>query len=415
MLVPVGPALQTAVLSALVALVVYARLAQPRDVAEVVFWSSAVLLAYIYAGYPLLLMVVRGFAGRPVRREPIEPTVCVFITANDEELVIEEKLANTLALDYPRERLDIVVASDGSVDRTNEIVGRFGTQVRLLAFSPRRGKIAAINDGMQSVTSEIVVFSDANTFLQRDAVRALVRNFADPDVGAVSGDVALIGERAALGPSEDLYYRYERWIQRVESEIGSMIGADGALYAIRRELFAPPPADTVLDDMAIPMAVVRAGRRVVFESAARASEQGSQSAAEEFARKSRVIAGAMQFMQRRDSSVPLNEPQVVLSLLSHKALRWLSPALGAGALVSSALLVTSAAGYTAVVAAELAILSLGVLGCLPRLRRFGPIAIAHYFCLLQTAAAYGFVRGIAGRQAVTWRRFERAHSPATLG
>jgi cellulose synthase/poly-beta-1,6-N-acetylglucosamine synthase-like glycosyltransferase len=414
-LVPVGLAFHLAVISVVVAFSAFVLTSTPLEAAELVFWCATVALFYIYVGYPAVLMVVRLVAGRPVHRASIEPSVCVFITANDEESVIGEKLQNTLALDYPRERLEVLVASDGSVDRTNDIVRSFGSQVRLLEFSPRRGKIAAINDGMATVASDIVVFSDANTFLERDAVRALVRNFADPEVGGVSGDVALVGERAALGPSEDLYYRYERWVQRAESEIGSMIGADGALYAIRRELFEPPAADTVLDDMAIPMAVVRAGRRVVFDGSARASEQGSQSATEEFARKARVIAGAMQFMQRRDSAVPLRTPQVILSLLSHKALRWLSPVLGAAALVSSGMLVTSAVGYAVIVGAELLVIGLGVAGCSPRLRRWGPVAVAHYFCLLQTAAAYGFLRGVARRQSVTWRRFERAHSPASAG
>jgi cellulose synthase/poly-beta-1,6-N-acetylglucosamine synthase-like glycosyltransferase len=301
------------------------------------------------------------------------------------------------------------------VDGTNQLARRFEPRVRVLEFFPRRGKTAAINEGMRQVTSDVVVFSDANTFLEPDAVRALVRNFADPHVGAVSGDVVLFGERAALGPSEDLYYRYERWVQRAESEIGSMIGADGALYAIRRELFVPPPADTVLDDMAIPMGVIRAGRRVVFDGAARAFEQGSESATEEFARKSRVIAGAMQFMRRRDSAVPAQAPQVILSLVSHKALRWLSPAFGAAALVSSVVLAPSSLLYTTLLGIEGGVLLMGAAGCVPRLRQIAPIAIAHYFCLLQTAAAVGFVRGLSGRQSVLWTRFTRGHSPAPAG
>ena len=194
-----------------------------------------------------------------------------------------------------------------------------------------------------------------------------------------------------------------------------MIGADGALYAIRRELFAPPPADTILDDMAIPMGVVKAGRRVVFDGGARAFEQGSESALEEFARKSRVIAGAMQFLRRRDSAVPLTSPQVILSLVSHKAVRWLSPAFGVCALASSVVLAPSSLLYTMVLCVEGTILLLGLAGCVPRLRRFGPVAIAHYFCLLQTAAIVGFMRGLAGRQSVKWQRFGRGQSPAPVG
>jgi cellulose synthase/poly-beta-1,6-N-acetylglucosamine synthase-like glycosyltransferase len=414
-LVPVGLLMHVVLALLIGATFLIARTVSTAELAAMIFWASASVLAYVYVGYPSLLAVIRLIAGRQVDRADIEPSVCVFITANDEAEIIEAKLRNTLALDYPADRLAVVLASDGSVDGTNELARRFEPRVRVLEFFPRRGKIAAINEGIHQVTADIVVFSDANTMLEPDAVRALVRNFADPQVGAVSGDVVLFGERAALGPSEDLYYRYERWVQRAESEVGSMIGADGALYAIRRELFTPPQEDTILDDMAIPMGVVKAGRRVVFDGAARAFEQGSESAREEFARKSRVIAGAMQFMRRRDSAIPATAPQVILSLVSHKALRWLSPAFGAGALFSSIVLAPSSLVYTAVLCIESAILVLGFAGCFPRLRAFGPVAIAHYFCLLQAAAAVGFIRGLAGRQSVLWRRFARGHSPAPVG
>jgi cellulose synthase/poly-beta-1,6-N-acetylglucosamine synthase-like glycosyltransferase len=264
-----------------------------------------------------------------------------------------------------------------------------------------------INDGIKSVTSEIVVFSDANTFLEPDAIRALVRSFADPSVGAVSGDVRLVGNRAALGPSEDLYYRYERRAQHAESEIGSMVGVDGALYAIRRRLFVAPAADTILDDMAIPMGVIRAGYRVVFEPDARAYEQGSTTAREEFARKCRVTAGAVQFLVRTDSAVPCGARQIIFSLLSHKALRWLSPVFGACAFVASLILASSSSAYAAVAVAQSVVLLLGIVGCVPVLRRVNIVALVHYFCLVQAAAAIGFLRGLGGRQSVLWRRFVR--------
>jgi hypothetical protein len=201
-------------------------------------------------------------------------------------------------------------------------------------------------------------------------------------------------------------------VQRAESEIGSMIGADGALYAVRRELFTSPPDDTILDDMAIPMGVVRAGRRIIFEGAARAYEQGSETAREEFSRKARVIAGAMQFIRRPDSSIPFSAPQVILSLISHKALRWLSPAFATAAFISSAALADASHGYAAAMAAQFALVALGIAGCAPALRRINIVAIAHYFCLIQMAAAIGFVRGVVGTQSVLWRRFAREHTPA---
>jgi cellulose synthase/poly-beta-1,6-N-acetylglucosamine synthase-like glycosyltransferase len=376
----------------------------------VIFWGSLLALVYVYALYPLILSLLRVVARRPIKVAPIEPTVCLFIAANDEAAVIESKLRNSLALDYPAGKLEIVVASDGSVDGTNEIVERFAPRVRLIAHWPRRGKIAAINHGLESVSSEIVVFSDANTFLKPDAIRALVRNFASEDVGCVSGDVVLIGDRAQLAKSEDLYYKYERWIQHAESDIGSMIGADGALYAIRRRLFTPCAPDTILDDMAIPMSIVRAGARIVYEPDARATEPGVESAAEEFARKTRVVAGALQFLARHDSSVPISAPQVILSLVSHKALRWLSPAFGMAVFLTSVTLAgTGLFGqYMVMSILQTVVLILGLAGCVPGLRSLSPIGLAHYFCLVQAAAAVGFAKGLAGRQSVLWRRFVRA-------
>ena len=405
-LLPVGPLFLGSCGLTAIGIVVVPAFVSMR-VTTFVFWLSLALLGYVYVAYPLLLALLRVIASRPHRKAAIEPTVCLFIAANDEASVIEAKLKNALALDYPPDRFDIVVASDGSVDGTNAIVRSFAPRVRLLEFSPRQGKISAINRGLSTIGSEIVVLSDANTFLEPNSVRALVANFADPAVGCASGDVVLVGDRAALGSSEDLYYLYERWIQHAESDIGSMIGADGALYAVRRRLFVAPAADTILDDMAIPMGIVRSGHRVVFEPYARAHEQGVETAREEFSRKARVVAGAIQFLTRRDSAVPLNLPQVILSMLSHKALRWLSPAFATSVFLASVALAGASHEYAAAAAAQGALVLLGIVGCVPRLRRVRLIGLAHYFCLVQSAAAVGMLQGLTGRQSVLWRRSMR--------
>jgi len=411
-LVPVGPiflAVCSVALFAAAALAIRAG----QSGAVTLFWTSIGALVYVYVAYPAVLALFSVVGRRPHDSRPIEPSVCLFVAANDEAAVIETKIRNALELDYPEDRLDIVIASDGSVDATNEIVKRFAPRVRLLEFSPRAGKISTIIKGIESVTAEVVVFSDANTFLTPDAIRLLVRNFSDPGVGCVSGDVVLIGDRAMLARSEDLYYRYERWIQKQESEIGSMIGADGALYAIRRNLFVAPPTDTILDDMAIPMAVVRQGYRTVMEPSATAHEQGVTSAKEEFLRKSRVVAGAIQFLSRTDSSVPIAAPQVMLAVLSHKALRWLSPVFGLATFVCSVAVAPASAFFATVAFAELGLLALGLAGCVPALRSLPLVGLAHYFCLVQAAAANGFVRGLRGRQSVLWRRFVRPPFGAT--
>jgi cellulose synthase/poly-beta-1,6-N-acetylglucosamine synthase-like glycosyltransferase len=405
--VPTGPLLMFGVLVTTVLAVTAVPFGR-YSTSTVIFWGSMAALGYVYVGYPAILVLLRSIARRSIIKSRIEPRVCLLIAANDEADVIDAKLRNSLAVDYPEQLFEIVVASDGSVDGTNATVRQFAPRVRLLELYPRSGKIAAINEAMRSITSDIVVFSDANTFLDAKAIRALVQNFSDPRVGAVSGDVSLVGDRAALARSEDLYYLYERWVQQAESEVGSMIGADGALYAIRRELFVPPGNDTILDDMAIPMAVVRAGRRVVFEPTAHAYEQGSETAAEEFARKSRVVAGAIQFLRRRDSWIGLRSPQAIFSLLSHKGLRWLSPAFLAAAFGASLALADASIGYAAAAAAQGVLFLLGIAGCWPPLRRIGVVAVAHYFCLVQAAACVGFLRGLTGAQSVLWQRFNRA-------
>ena len=376
--------------------------------AALIFWAAVAMVGYVYLGYPLVLRAWAALARKQVATAPCEPRVCLLIAAHDEAAVMSRKLENSLSLDYPAGRLTVVVASDGSADGTNEIVRALAPRVQLRAYDTRRGKIAAINEAMQSIDSDVVVLSDANTFLRPDAVRRLVSNFADPEVGAVSGDVVLTGERAALAGSEDLYYRYERHLQRLESEVGSLVGVDGALYAVRARLFLPPPSDTILDDMAIPMAILRSGYRVVFEAEALAEEAGSGSATEEFWRKVRVVAGAVQFLMRPDSGIPVRRVQALFTLISHKALRWLSPAFAAIAFMASAVLAPSSAFFQAVFLLECAMLAIGAAGCVPALRKVRFVALAHYLCLVQVAAAVGLARGLAGRQPVAWRRFARA-------
>jgi cellulose synthase/poly-beta-1,6-N-acetylglucosamine synthase-like glycosyltransferase len=381
----------------------------PRIV-RVAFWSSLGLIVYLFAGYPLVIGLARAMRYRPVARtrpDPL-PTVCLLIPAHDEEAVLASKLENSLAIDYPPELLRVVVASDGSRDHTNAIAQRFADRgVTLLAFPQRRGKIATVATAMQNIDQAIVVMTDANAFLRADAVLALVSNFADARVGAVSGDVILTGERAALAQPEDLYYRYERWLQRVESELGSMVGVDGALYAVRRELFVAPPNDTVLDDMAVPMAVVKAGHRVVFEAGAIAFEHGSRSTWEEFSRKTRIVAGAVQFLERGRSQIPWAAPQVVFSLFSHKVLRWLSPVVGAFFFAACFAMRGESVAYAFLWWGVVVAMGVGVLGVFEPLRRLLPIGLCYYFGMVHVAAATGMLRGLIGGQAVAWRRFPR--------
>lgn len=389
--------------------VVAAAVGGPLFSLEVMFWAALALVSYAYLVYPALLAVFLPFRSMPLRTGSYAPSVALLVTANDEASVMDSKLTNSLACDYPRDRLRVVVASDGSVDQTNAIAATYASRgVTLLAFPERRGKMAAMNAAVEHIDADIVVMSDANVMLEPTALRRLVAVFADPTVGAASADVVLQGDRAALDWSEDLYYRYERWLQRAESRMGSMVGVDGGLFAVRRSLYVAPPDQTILDDLAIPMEVARLGYRVVMVFEAKAYEEGSLSSAQEFGRKARIAAGAVQFLRSTASRVGPARVQLLFALFSHKIVRWLSPLAAVVAMLTGLILATSSPFYAWVMLGFLAVAATGLLGVNASLRRFPPIGLGYYFCLMQAAALVGLLRGVAGRQQVTWRRFARA-------
>jgi glycosyltransferase involved in cell wall biosynthesis len=374
--------------------------------AEAVLWTSVAGLAYVYAGYPLLVAAWARWRPRPRRRAPIEPTVSVLIAACDEAARIEARLANLRALDYPRPRLEVLLGSDGSTDGTAERArGCAGEDVRVLAFADRRGKPAVLNDLARAAHGEILVFGDARQRWAPDALRALVAGFADPEVGAVSGELILTEDDASVvGEGVGAYWRYEKAIRAAESAIDSTVGATGAIYAVRRELYEPMAPDTILDDVLVPLAVVRQGRRVVFEPAARAFDRVAASAREEFTRKVRTIGGNFQlFATQRRWLLHPGRNRLFLQTVSHKGLRLLSPLLVLAAFVANAaladrplyatLLVGQAAFYAAAGAGAVA----GARGRRPAL-----LAVPYVFCLLNDATLVAFARFVRGRQRVTW-------------
>ena len=203
-------------------------------IAKTILWTSAVLAAYIYVGFPVLLAFLQRFAKRPVAKRPIEPRVSVLVAAYNEARVIEEKIRNTIALDYPADRIDVAIACDGPRDDTTAIAQRAASQigegrVRVFAYPVNRGKLHVLNDTMRELSGDIVVLTDAASMLERDAVRRLVENFADPAVGAVSGVYRITrGDEAALGNQEDLYWKYETFLKQAEGDVGSILGCHGA-------------------------------------------------------------------------------------------------------------------------------------------------------------------------------------------
>lgn len=316
---------------------------------QVIFWASLVLIAYTYFGFPLLLFVRSRFLRKPPRSADITPHVTLLIVAYNEAEVIGSRLENVLAMDYPRDRLTVLVASDGSDDGTNEIVARYAPQgIRLLSF-PRGGKIATINAAVQYAEGEILAFSDANSMCTPDALRRLVRPFADPQVGGVAGYQLYTTSRTTnpTGYGERAYSDVDQLWKEWQSAAGSVTQATGALYAIRRELFEPVPPE-VGDDIVISFRVIAKGYRFVYEPRAVAMETVSHSAQGEFRRKVRLcVFGFAAIAACRELLNPFRYGFYSLQLFSHKVLRYLMPWPLMGLFVSSLLLSRTAPFFAA--------------------------------------------------------------------
>jgi cellulose synthase/poly-beta-1,6-N-acetylglucosamine synthase-like glycosyltransferase len=364
-------------------------------------------LSYTYVVYPALLLVIREGrdCGRPLSALP---AVSVIIPFHNEERWIIRKIENTLSWEYPTDRLQIIAVSDGSTDRTAELLRQYGDRVTVIAYPSRQGKPTALNLGAAQASGDILIFTDANVFPDPDALQALMQRYADPSVGGVCGNVALQAEGSLEPLGEGLYMRYERWLYEAESRALTLVGADGALFSIRRGLFAPLPTDTITDDFAIALGVVAQDRRVVYEPAARSIEVVVPDVRAEFRRKIRMIAGGYQTLWRyRRQLNLLRRPAVAWQVLSHKLLRWLVPVFLLVALASAC-----AARQSPIMALALALqmvfYGLALCGWVSQtLRRWMPVYIPYYFCAVNMAAAIGLWRYLLGRQSVTWHKVQR--------
>lgn len=374
------------------------------------FWLSVAIAVYVYAGYPALARVLARWRTPTRRDDEYRPTVSLVIAAHDEEKVLRQKLENSLALDYPRDRLEIVVASDGSTDGTNEIARAYADAgVVLHEIQPRGGKTRALNLTVPRTTGEVLVLSDANTMYRPDALCCLVRHFADATVGAVTGDVRLVNSADEYAASEGLYYRYERWLQGVESRLNSVVGADGAMYALRRAAFAPIAPGVIVDDFVISMNVACAGYRVIYDPEAVAIEQGTRTSTEEYRRKVRIVAGGLQALFGGHGVPSIRQPLLLWSYVSHKALRWLMPIVLIAAFAASAALAAASTRYAIAFVAQLLFYAAAVLRWLDvaGFRTGGGRAVPYYFCLVNGAALVGLWRAIMRTQPVTWQRAAR--------
>jgi len=381
------------------------------ELIEIVLVAALAVLAYTYVGYPALIWVLARCFPRAVHRGAYEPRVAVIIVSHNEAVRIVQKLDTCIALDYPKEKLRILVASDGSDDETNEMVIAYADRgVTLLAFSVRRGKAACLNDAVASCNDEIVLLTDARQRLDAYAIRYLIENFADPFVGAASGELVFETDgMTEFGEAVDAYWRYEKFIRQQESRFHSVVGVTGALYALRRECFREIPADTILDDVVIPMNVVMAGKRVVFENRARAFDMPSRDHRQEKLRKVRTIAGNYQLIVAHpEFFVPLRN-SIFVQLVSHKVLRLVSPFCMALLLITNVVLAPRALFYQSLLAAQLLAYALPAIGVLwPSARRWKVVKLTTAFLMLNWFAVLGVVEFLRNRNSHLWELKQRS-------
>jgi len=369
-----------------------------------VFWGSALVIAYTYVGYIGWLWLRARLWPWPVVRSRQEPYVSIVMVVRNEERWLETKLRNLLELDYPP-LYQIVVVSDGSTDRTEAILRPHADdpRVHVLMNQLSRGKASALNDAIAVAAGDVIVFTDVRQKIESGAIRLLMENFADPQVGCVSGALMLGDlESGEAGKGMGLYWRIEKKIRELESDSGSVVGATGALYAVRRELLVPIPEGTILDDVYTPMQVVRQKKRVVFDPRARAWDHPDLGAEREFARKVRTLSGNYQLVQMAPWLLSGENP-VRFEFVSHKLLRLAVPFVLVAILIAS--LVLSGPVYRSALALQAAFYGLSLLAGL-RLSR-GPLArmadAALTFVVLNSAAVVAFFNFVTGRKAV-WIR-----------
>lgn len=373
------------------------------------FWGSIAAVAYVLIGYPLALALWSSLRPRPWRKDAVEPTVSIVLAAHNEAASIMPKIGNLLSLDYPKDRAEILVGSDGSTDGTTEqLLAVSDARVRVFVFPERRGKPAVLNTLVPKARGEIVVLADVRQEFDLQVLRALTRSFAEPRVGAVTGELILTRNEAGtvVGDGSGVYWRYEKFIRSRECIVDSTIGASGAIYAIRKTLFEPIPADTIVDDVLIPLRIARRGYRIVFDREARAYDAAPATTGQEFARKVRTLAGNFQlFARERWLFNPLRN-RLWWQTISHKALRLVVAPLQLAAFAANVALAPTSAFYQLTLLAQMFFYAGALAGCiLPRgWKRPLAVTFPYIFCLLSWATVHGFLRWITRRQTVRWEK-----------
>ena len=388
---------------------------------EIVFWLSLFIVFYTFVGYGILLYLIikikRVFRGKPASVTPIDsllPCCTLIVAAFNEELFIEDKIKNCLQLKYPAGKLKLLFVTDGSSDATTSIIDRY-PQVTLLHQDNRAGKIAAVHRAMAHTDTEIVVFTDANTFLNTDAMINICRHYIDKTVGAVAGEkrVQIDKNADASSAGEGFYWKYESTLKKWDSELYSVVGAAGELFSVRRSLYEDVPADTVLDDFMISMLIAAKGYRIIYEPKSFAMETGSENVREELKRKIRIAAGGIQSILRLKSLFnPFKYPVLSFQYVSHRVLRWtVTPFLLILAFLLNIVLVVQSGAFLldVVLLAQLLFYALAIAGLIMEKRhiRIKALFVPYYFCVMNYAVLMGIIRYFTKKQSAVWERAQR--------
>lgn len=368
-----------------------------------IFWVSICFIFYTYLGYPIIVYLLSLLKKKKVTKGYQSPKISVIIAALNEEKYIGRKIINILKQNYPSDRMDIIIVSDGSRDNTEDIVRSFAKRngnIKLFSFEERKGKAAAINLGLSKANSEVIIFSDARQTFDPNAIRELAGNFEDPSVGGVSGELVLIPEDSNMSDSLRRYWSFEKWIRKNESSVGSVVGATGAIYGIRRGLFEEIPKNTILDDLLIPMRVISKGYRIVFDEKAIAYDDANLDAGSELRRKVRTLTGNFQILTLMPGILSIRKNRVFFNYFSHKITRLIAPLCLAILLVTNAAITSGFYGYFFFL--QILLYTAAVLGIFIRIPLkhskllYAPCA----FLMLNYAVVLGFIHFIKGTHDV---------------
>lgn len=385
----------------------------------ITFWLSIFIVFYAFFGYGIFLFALVKLRAILKGKRPIPdnggnwPTLTLIVSAYNEESCIEDKIRNSLSLSYPKDRIKYLFVTDGSNDRTPEIIGRF-PQIKLMHRPERKGKIAAIDRAMAEVDSEVVIFTDANTMLNTDALTMICRHYHDPKVGAVSGEKRVaVDDVADATAGEGFYWKYESKLKTWDSELYTVVGAAGELFSVRTSLFEHVPPDTILDDFMISMLIAQKGYRIIYEAKAYATETGSENIGEELKRKIRIAAGGIQSIVRLGPALnPFHNFALSFQYISHRVLRWtVTPFLMLLVLALNIVMVMRDYGFLYTILFTLQVLFYGsaLLGWILEKRavRVKALFIPYYFCMMNYAVAAGIRRYFLKQQSSVWEKSKR--------